>query len=93
MIEYCNKSDYMNVNLYLSGELEAFIDELVERGLAANKTEAIRLAIIHYYEEQRNTKKKVDSLNQSTIEAHWNNPSDEKSADFYLKRYLHGKKV
>lgn len=95
MIEYCMKSDYMNVNLYLTGELEAFINELVERGLAVNKTEAIRLAIIHYYEEQHSKKKKIgdEPLNQSTIDAHWNNPSDEKSAEFYLKRYLHGKKA
>ncbi len=84
----------MNVNLHITGELEEFIDELVERGFAANKTEAIRLAIVKYYEEQRRATRKVenDSLNQSTIEAHWNNPSDEKASEFYIKRYFHGKK-
>jgi len=83
----------MNVNLHLTGDLEDFINELVERGLAANKTEAIRLAITHYYEEQHSAKKNISPLNQSTIDAHWNSPSDEKSADFYVKRYIHGKKT
>ncbi len=85
----------MNVNLHLRGELERFITELVQRGIAANKTEAIRLAISKYYEEQLRTKKKIEDepLTQSTIEAHWNNPSDEQSSSFYIKRYLHGKKA
>ncbi|MBU0591227.1 hypothetical protein KKG55_05030 [Candidatus Micrarchaeota archaeon] len=58
----------MNVNLHLTGELENFINNLVESGIAANKTEAIRLAIARMYYEER---KQVDkSFNQSTIEAH-----------------------
>jgi Arc/MetJ-type ribon-helix-helix transcriptional regulator len=83
----------MNVNLHLTGELEGFVNDLVERGMAANKTDAIRLAIARYYEEQQRIKKKVgeEPMNQSTIEAHWNNPSDEKASEFYLKRYLHEK--
>lgn len=85
----------MNVNLYLRGELEHFINELVRRGIAANKTEAIRLAITKYYEECTLPEKKVneDPLEQSTIEAQWNNPSDEKASEFYIKRYLHGRKT
>ena len=83
----------MYVNLNLTGELEDFINELVDRGLAANKTEAIRLAIIYYYERQHRNKSKTESLNQSTIDHHWNNPSDERSSRFYKKRYLHGKKT
>lgn len=85
----------MNVNLHLKGELERFVNELVDRGIAANKTEAIRLAIARYYEQQVQLKKRVEDepLHQSTIEAHWNNPSDEKASEFYIKRYLHGKKA
>ena len=85
----------MNVNLYLTGELEQFINGLVERGLAANKTEAIRMSIVKYYEELKYSKKKVEEepLNQSTIETSWNNSYDEKSSKFYIKRYLHGKKA
>ena len=83
----------MNVNLHLKGELERFVNSLVERGMAANKTEAIRLALTRYYEQQMQMKKKIEEepLNQSTIETHWNNPSDEQSSEFYIKRYLHGK--
>ncbi|MBI5227607.1 hypothetical protein HY988_03400 [Candidatus Micrarchaeota archaeon] len=86
----------MNVNLHLKGELERFVNNLVERGIAANKTEAIRLALTRYYEQQTvQMKKRVEKepLNQSTIEAHWNNPSDEKSSEFYVKRYLNDKKA
>jgi Arc/MetJ-type ribon-helix-helix transcriptional regulator len=79
----------MNVNLHLSGELETFVNELVERGLAANKTEAIRLAVTRYYEEHQRIKKvDMEPLDRSTIDAVWNNPSDEKAAEFYKKRYL-----
>ncbi|MFH1520469.1 MAG: hypothetical protein ABID61_02380 [Candidatus Micrarchaeota archaeon] len=83
----------MNVNLHLSGELERFVNELVETGLAANKTEAIRMAIVRYYHELKYEKKKTseEPMNQSTIEAHWNNANDTRSAEFYKKRYLHDK--
>lgn len=81
----------MNVNLYLSGELEAFINGLVERGLAANKTEAIRLAIIHYLEEQHGGRNALEPLEEAALEAHWKNPKDEAASAFYVKRYLHGK--
>ena len=85
----------MNVNLHLTGELEKFINELVKRGIAANKTEAIRMAIVRYYEENPIAEKASaeEQLNQSTVEAHWNNPSDEKASAFYIKRYLHGGKA
>lgn len=79
----------MNINLHLTGELETFVNELVERGLAANKTEAVRLALTRYYEtRQRTGGVQREALEQSTIEAHWNNPSDEKAEKFYKKRYL-----
>ena len=79
----------MHVNLHLTGELEKFINELIRLGIAANKTEAIRLAISRYYEDWM-VKRKVDTkqLNQSTIDLAWNNPSDEKASEFYIKRYL-----
>lgn len=78
----------MNINLHLSGELESFVNELVRRGLAANKTEAVRMAISKYYDEQRRLGSRQEAPERSTIEAHWNNPSDEKASEFYLKRYL-----
>ncbi len=80
----------MNINLHLTGELEKFVNELIKRGLAANKTEAVRLALTRYYEKQQQMRRGVqrEALEHSTIEMHWNNPSDEKSEEFYRKRYL-----
>ena len=36
------------LNLKIEGLPEEVINELVERGIASNKSEAIRLAILHY---------------------------------------------
>jgi len=84
----------MRVNLHLTGDLEAFVNELIERGIAANKTEAIRLAIARmYFQEEKHKFRNTNPLNQSAIEAHWNNPSDEKSSEFYSKRYKDDKKA
>ncbi len=88
MLYKCNKSEQMNVNLHLTGELETFVNELVKRGMVANKTEAIRMAIAKYYEEQRRLTDRIELPERSTINAHWNNPSDEKASEFYKKRYL-----
>jgi hypothetical protein len=33
-------------------------------------------------------KTQEDALEQSTIDAHWNNPYDEKAEKFYLENYL-----
>ena len=95
MLYKYNLGVIMNVNLHLTGELERYINSLIERGMAANKTEAIRLAITLCYKEQVQINKKIEEepLNQSTIETHWNNSSDEKSSEFYIKRYLHGNKA
>ena len=44
--------DLMNINLHLEGELAAYIESLIHRGFAANKTEAARMLIVKQYEEQ-----------------------------------------
>jgi len=44
--------DLMNINLHLSGELESYINSLIKRGFAANKTEAARMLITRQYEQQ-----------------------------------------
>ena len=77
----------MNVNLHLSGDLEKFINSLINKGLAANKTEAIRLAVVRYYEEHNaleNTRLE-NAFNQASIDSAWNNSKDEKAQDFYKK--------
>jgi Arc/MetJ-type ribon-helix-helix transcriptional regulator len=91
------KGGTMDVNLHLTGELEAFINSLIKRGMAANKTEAIRLSIIRYKDLELEQKKFQmginEGMNQHTIEAAWNNPKDEVASGFYKRKYLHGKKA
>lgn len=83
----------MNVNLHIQGELEIFINRLVKEGFAANKTEAIRLAIVRYYEEKKRLGAEAEdqAFYQHMLEEAWNNPKDEKASEFYKKRYLRGK--
>ena len=72
----------MNINLHITGELERFINELVERGLAANKTEAIRMSIVRYYEETKlnklsNEKEGWLKLSESSLKKVWDNEKDD----------------
>jgi Arc/MetJ-type ribon-helix-helix transcriptional regulator len=81
----------MNVNLHLKGELEKFVNGLVKRGLAANKTEAIRLAIVKYYEQEKRKKEDMGldmTMQQQAMKEVWDNPSDDKAEKFYVKKYL-----
>jgi len=41
-------SGCMNINLKLSGMAESVIEEMIMKGYAATKTEAIRIAILDY---------------------------------------------
>ena len=72
----------MNINLRITGELERFINELVERGLAANKTEAIRMSIVRYYEETKSNKLSNEKegwlkLSESSLKKVWDNEKDD----------------
>jgi len=83
------------VNLHLSGEAESYINALVSRGLAANKTEAIRLVIVKCRDKEReldSEKRDIDRMNQMMMELVWNNEKDEKAGKFYERKYLRGKK-
>ena len=85
----------MSVNLKLKGELADFINEVVARGLAANKTEAIRMAILRYYEQQKRAREYQieEALHKLTAEGAWDNSQDEKASKFYVKRYLRANKA
>ena len=41
-------SDCMNINLKLAGVVEDIIEEMISKGYAKSKTEAIRLAVLDY---------------------------------------------
>ncbi len=83
----------MNVNLHLTGEAEEYVNALVRRGLAASKTEAVRLLIVMGKRELEEEKRVMDRFQQMTMEAAWNNKKDDEAAKFYEKRYLRGKKA
>ncbi len=84
----------MNVNVHLSGETASYISGLIRRGLAASKTEAIRLSIVRTMEQDKKTVLSDEELwSRSASESAWNNPKDEKAEKFYEKRYGRGKKA
>jgi len=85
----------MNVNLHLAGDVEAYINSLVRRGLAASKTEAIRLAIVQARARELeidSEKRDIDSLQRMSMKSVWDNPKDDEAAKFYERVYLRGKK-
>jgi Arc/MetJ-type ribon-helix-helix transcriptional regulator len=81
----------MDVNLHLEGETANYIEALVKRGLAANKTEAIRLSIVRSME--REPEGEAGRFSQAIIEKAWNGPKDKEAGNFYRQRYLRGKKA
>ncbi|MFH0884102.1 MAG: hypothetical protein V1861_00140 [Candidatus Micrarchaeota archaeon] len=64
----------MNINLKLSGIAEVVVEEMIAKGYAATKTEAIRMAVLdykhHHLEEEGNvmTKEDVADLQQAIKE-------------------------
>ncbi len=84
----------MNINLHLTGELETYIDSLIRRGLAANKTEAARMVIAQQYEKRRRTEidEGVQALEKASMKAIWDNPADDAAEEFYIKKYFGGKR-
>jgi hypothetical protein len=84
----------MNINLHLKGELEAYINSLIRRGFAASKTEAARMMLVKQYERQRAVPMDpvADEWQRAAAKAVWDNPADNAAEEFYIKKYLGGKK-
>ncbi|GEM_PF-3764887 len=81
----------MIVNLHLAGEVEAHINSLVRRGLAASKTEAIRLCIVKCRDSELSReaeKRSVETLQSESAKA----TAGQDASKFYKGKYLHGKK-
>lgn len=55
----------MNINLKLSGIVEKIIDEMVMKGYAASKTEAIRIALLDY--KFHHIEKEDDLMNREDL--------------------------
>ncbi|HQT44844.1 MAG TPA: hypothetical protein PLO51_02615 [Candidatus Micrarchaeota archaeon] len=78
------------MNLKLEGLTEEIINELVSRKIASNKTEAIRMAILHYNEHYdiKPIKKYIEeeawqSASEKSLEKIWNNKKDDKAWNKY----------
>jgi Arc/MetJ-type ribon-helix-helix transcriptional regulator len=84
----------MNINLHLTGELAAYIDSLIKRGFAASKTEAARMMLVQQYQQQKAVPMDpiADEWQRAAAKAVWDNPADNKAEEFYIKKYLGGKK-
>ncbi|MEM3031106.1 MAG: hypothetical protein QXH27_05205 [Candidatus Micrarchaeia archaeon] len=64
----------MNINLKLSGIVERVIEDMIARGYAASKTEAIRIALLDYLhhhlmrEGERMSEEDIQDLEQAIRE-------------------------
>ena len=62
----------MNINLKLSGVAEKIVDEMIAKGYAASKTEAIRITILdykhHHLKDDEMTKEDIHDLEQAMKE-------------------------
>jgi hypothetical protein len=83
----------MNVNLHLTGKPAKHIDWLIKNGLAASKTEAIRLTVVRSMETEKLQLGDEELWSRSAADSAWNNPKDDAAEKFYVKRYLRGKKA
>jgi Arc/MetJ-type ribon-helix-helix transcriptional regulator len=62
----------MNINLKLSGVVEDIIEEMIAKGYASNKTEAIRLAVLdykhHHLKEEKMTREEMQEFEEALKE-------------------------
>ena len=83
------------MNLHLTGEAEEYINALVRRGLAANKTEAIRLLIVRGKERElalEEERRDLEMFQRASMKMALDNRKDDEAAKFYERMYLRGKK-
>jgi Arc/MetJ-type ribon-helix-helix transcriptional regulator len=82
----------MMVNLHLVGEAEAYVEALVRRGLAASKTEAVRLCIVKCRDSElalEAGKRAADGLHAASAEAL---AAGRGASKFYEEKYGAAKK-
>lgn len=69
----------MNINLKLSGIAEKVIEEMIAKGYAANKTEAIRITVLDYKQHhmEKDEKEFLSSIQKAKMKELWDNKVDE----------------
>lgn len=82
-------SSTINIHARFSGDVAETIEMIIARGRAASKTEAIRIALLDYrdrhLEEDREIEKFFRDATVESFNRAWNNPSDNKAAEWYKK--------
>lgn len=71
----------MNINLKLSGVAESAVEEMIHKGYASTKTEAIRAAVLDY--KQHHMEKEDDRMTKEDI----------RDLEDAIKEYKRGKTV
>jgi Arc/MetJ-type ribon-helix-helix transcriptional regulator len=80
----------IDVHAQFRGIVADTIDQMIKTGRAASRTEAIRLAILHYNEHfgiisQEKERKGWKILTEKSLCKVWDNPKDEAAARQYVK--------
>ena len=79
----------MNIHAQFSGEVAETIDEIIKRGRAASRTEAIRIAVLDYRSHHlQEEKKDEEELRRFTARANrdiWEDEKEDKVWAKYLK--------
>jgi len=76
----------MNINLKLSGVAEKIVDEMIAKGYAASKTEAIRTAVLDYSHHHLQASDAQLQLIAHANRDIWKDEKEDKTWAKYLKR-------
>ena len=82
----------MNITLRLEGIPEEIIEEMIKAGVAATKTEAIRIALLDYIShhslKRKNNKENEDNDYSRLQSTGWNEYLKDEKEDLVLNKYL-----
>ncbi|MEK6979087.1 MAG: hypothetical protein AABW86_02605 [Candidatus Micrarchaeota archaeon] len=91
----------MILNMNLAGLPEDVVNELVHRGIASNKSEAIRLMILHYNEHygikpinqlknEDDEEKAWQMVSEQSLSEALDNSKDQEAAKWYEEQFKRG---
>jgi Arc/MetJ-type ribon-helix-helix transcriptional regulator len=88
-------SNTLNIHAKFKGVVADTIDEMIRSGMAASRSEAIRLAIIdyrhhHLLDKSRSEDDSFLDLGRRSLAKELDNSKDENAAEWYLKQLKKG---
>ncbi len=75
----------INVHAQFSGEVAEAIDEIIKRGRAASRTEAIRIAVLAYKSQQLRDEKEIRDFTSGANRDIFEDKEEDKVWAKYLK--------